>query len=305
MLVNTLTSTAGGVVQIADINQSIPALLQTPGAVIPDGTYVYSAVVTDMAGNASPPGPSSPVITIDTAILVAPPPTVAPSSDSGLPVASRDSDAITNIALPTFQGTVGPNAVVTLCGRGREPQGGGDHDRQRGGALRDHHHGAAGVGAEQRRRSSRPTRRGTSLCRRRPWSVRLDTVTPPSITPTLAPFSDTGTFSNDTLTDTTTPTFTGNATPWQFLSANPTPQNDGTLVQIYLQLVTPTPTPPPAARRRTPLLENPVFLAGEALANPATGRVLRDGRPVRQPAARGGRGRDGHGDSRHRPAAAR
>ena len=43
VLVNTLTNTAGGVVQIADINQSIPALLQTPGAVIPDGTYVYSA----------------------------------------------------------------------------------------------------------------------------------------------------------------------------------------------------------------------------------------------------------------------
>ena len=114
MLVNTLTSTAGGVVQVPDINQSNPALLQTPGPVIPDGTYVYTDVLTDLAGNVSQPSPASPVITIDTAILVAPPPTLAPSSDSGLPVALRDSDDITNIALPTFQGTVGPNAVVTL-----------------------------------------------------------------------------------------------------------------------------------------------------------------------------------------------
>ena len=104
-----------------------------------------------------------------------------------------------------------------------------------------------------------------------PLPVRLDTVTPPSqITPTLAAFSDTGTFSNDTLTNTTTPTFTGNATPWQFLSANPTPQTDGTLVQIYLQLVTPTPTPPPPPGS-PPLLQNPVFLAGEALADPVNG----------------------------------
>ena len=54
------------------------------------------------------------------------------------------------------------------------------------------------------------------------------------------------------------------------MSANPTPQNNGTLVQIYLQLVTPTPTPRPPPGS-PPLLENPVFLAGEALADPVTG----------------------------------
>ena len=46
-----------------------------------------------------------------------------------------------------------------------------------------------------------------------PLVVRLDTTTPGSITPTLASFSDTGTFNNDTITGTTTPTFTGTATP--------------------------------------------------------------------------------------------
>ena len=272
MLVNTLTSTAGGVVKVPDINQSIPALLQTPGPEIPDGTYVYTDVLTDLAGNASPPSPASPVITIDTAILVASPPTLAPSSDTGLPVALRDSDEITNIPLSTFQGTVGPNAVVTLLvGVGASLKAAGTTTADAAGnyAITTKVPLVAGLNNVEIVETDEA---GNVTLPSTATAVRLDTTAPPSITPTLAAFSDTGTFSNDTLTDTTTPTFTGNATPWQFLSTNPTPQNNGTLVQIYLQLVTPTPTPTiPPTPTPTPLLENPVFLAGEALADPVTG----------------------------------
>ena len=58
-------------------------------------------------------------------------------------------------------------------------------------------------------------------------TVRLDTTPPPAITPTLAPFSDTGTFTNDGVTDLNTPTFTGTAEVSPYLSPTPTPLTDG------------------------------------------------------------------------------
>ena len=63
VLVNTLTNEFMGNVGIPDINQSNPAL-QTPGPVIPDGTYLYTVQLTDLAGNASPVG-SGLIVTID------------------------------------------------------------------------------------------------------------------------------------------------------------------------------------------------------------------------------------------------
>src|SRR5262249_34836043 len=50
VLVNTLSGQAVGTVAIADINQSNPTL-QTPGPAIPDGIYLYTAQLTDLAGN--------------------------------------------------------------------------------------------------------------------------------------------------------------------------------------------------------------------------------------------------------------
>ena len=91
-------------------------------------------------------------------------------------------------------------------------------------------------------------------------AVRLDTTPPPAITPSLASFSDTGTFTTDGVTDLNTPTFTGNAEVSPYLSPTPTPLKDGALVQIYLQ--------PVVAAGQSPA---PAFLAGEALANPLTG----------------------------------
>ena len=85
-------------------------------------------------------------------------------------------------------------------------------------------------------------------------TVRLDTTPPPAITPTLASTNNGG------VTDLNTPTFTGTAEVWPFLSPTPTPLTDGSLVQIYLQ--------PVVAAGQSPA---PQFLAGEALANPLTG----------------------------------
>ena len=85
-------------------------------------------------------------------------------------------------------------------------------------------------------------------------TVRLDTTPPPAITPTLASTNNAG------VTDLNTPTFTGTAEVWPFLSPNPTPLTDRSLVQIYLQ--------PVVAAGQSPA---PQFLAGEALANPLTG----------------------------------
>ena len=298
VLVNTLTSTAGGVVQIADINQSTPALLQTPGTVIPDGTYVYSAVVTDLAGNVSQPGPSSPVITIDTVILVAPPPTVAPGSDSGLPVALRSSDAITNIALPTFQGTVGPNAVVSLLvGVGTNLKAAGTTTANAAGlyAITTTVPLVSGLNNVEIVETDQA---GNVTLPSTPLAVRLDTAPVPSLAaPTLAPFSDTGTFSNDTLTDTTTPTFMGTATPWQFFERQPDAADRWDTGPDL-------PSARDAAARHGP---GTGAAAGESRLPGGRGagqsdqrRVLRDGRPVRQPAARGRRGRDSHGDGRRR-----
>ena len=51
VLVNMVTSTAGGVVPIADINQTTPSLLPTPGLLIPDGTYLYQAGCSTRRGS--------------------------------------------------------------------------------------------------------------------------------------------------------------------------------------------------------------------------------------------------------------
>ena len=59
VLVNMVTTTAGGVVAIPDINQTNPSLLPTPGPLIPDGTYLYQAVVVSVAGVAQSAGSGS------------------------------------------------------------------------------------------------------------------------------------------------------------------------------------------------------------------------------------------------------
>src|SRR5262249_53443967 len=94
-----------------------------------------------------------------------------------------------------------------------------------------------------------------------PLSVRLDATPPATITAALDPTSDTGTFTNDGVTQFATPTFSGTAEISPYPSAIPSPLTDGTLVQIYVQRV---------AAQGQPT--NPLILAGEALADPGTGR---------------------------------
>ena len=113
VLVNMVTSTAGGVVPIKDINQTTTSLLPTPGPLIPDGTYLYQAVVVSVAG--VPSGLSQGLtVTIVATPPVAPATALSPTSDTGLPVVPRDSDNITDNASPVFIGTVEPGATVAL-----------------------------------------------------------------------------------------------------------------------------------------------------------------------------------------------
>ena len=90
-VVATITNAPAGTVPIQDVGPS--------GAGVPDGVYVYTAILTDVAGNSSPIGGGL-TVTIRTA-----PPTVVPSvpdlqstSDSG----SSNVDNITNVTSPTF-----------------------------------------------------------------------------------------------------------------------------------------------------------------------------------------------------------
>ena len=108
-----VTSTAGGVVAIPDINQTTPSLLPTPGPLIPDGTYLYQAVVVSVAGVPSALSPGL-TVTIVATPPVAPAPALSATSDTGLPVVPRDSDDITDNASPVFIGTVEPGATVAL-----------------------------------------------------------------------------------------------------------------------------------------------------------------------------------------------
>ena len=297
MLVNTLTNTAGGVVQIPDINQSLPALLETPGPVIPDGTYVYTDVVTDLAGNASQPSPASPVITIDTAILVAPPPTLTPSSDSGLPVALRDSDDITNIAVSTFQGTVGPNAVVALfVGVGTLKAAGTTTANAAGNyAITTKVPLVQGLNNVDDRRD-------------RPGGERhpaVDTpVGPPRHGDAAGDHADPGRVQRHRHVQQRQPhrhhhsNVHGNATPWQFLERQPDAAEQWDTGPDLPSACHSAPPPPPtgpdaaAGESRLP--------GGRGAGRSGQRRRTRDGRPVRQPAARGRRRRDGHGDSWHR-----
>ena len=87
--------------------------MPTPGPLIPDGTYLYQAVVVSVAGVPSALSPGL-TVTIVATPPVAPAPALSSTSDTGLPVVPRDSDNITDNATPVFIGTVEPGATVAL-----------------------------------------------------------------------------------------------------------------------------------------------------------------------------------------------
>src|SRR5262249_60899858 len=66
-----------------------------------------------LAGNVGPMGPGL-VVTIDANAPAADPPDLTPETDTGRPFPPRDSDDITRIPQPDFQGNVEPDATVQL-----------------------------------------------------------------------------------------------------------------------------------------------------------------------------------------------
>ena len=114
MLANTLTNTAGGIVAIADINLS-NATLTTPSPVIPDGKYVYTAMVTDLAGNASQISPPSQIVTIDTSTPATLPQPVL-LTDTGRSVHHDITDA--NNSATTAMATATINSNLGIRDRG-------------------------------------------------------------------------------------------------------------------------------------------------------------------------------------------
>jgi hypothetical protein len=100
VLVNTLVNQAGGTVSIADINQPDPTL-PASGPAIPDGPYVYTYRVIDLAGNISPPSPPLAVRIDATRPSLPSAPVLLPADDTGVA-----GDGITNVPQPRLVGTV-------------------------------------------------------------------------------------------------------------------------------------------------------------------------------------------------------
>jgi subtilisin-like proprotein convertase family protein len=241
-LVNTRFGQVAGTVTIADINQADPTL-QVPGPPIPDGTYVYTYRVIDQAGNIGAMSPGL-TVTIETVAPVVGPPDLTDASDTGRPRPPRDTDDITNIPTPAFAGTAEPGALIELFFGGVLA----------GSARAD----AAGVYLVT---ATSPLAEGANDVTVRetdiagnvgPMSapalvVTLDTVPPAPIAPDLADASDSGPSNADNVTNVNAPTFVGTAEP-------------NALVQIFAQLIAAPGQP-----------DNPIVLAGEAVADPVTG----------------------------------
>src|SRR5204863_4294319 len=98
----------------AAINPST-STLKTPGPVIPDGRYVYSAIVTDLAGNPSPVSQYSAIVTINTVKPGTPPQPIlvtdfgASTSDD---ITNTNNSATTATATAAFDNTL--NTVTTI-----------------------------------------------------------------------------------------------------------------------------------------------------------------------------------------------
>ena len=229
-------------------------------------------MLTDLAGNVGPMGPGL-LVTIDTIAPVAPRRRVARAPTPACRARRATRTASPTSRQPDFRGTVEPNATVTLF----------VDSKAAGTAIADPTTGVYTLtssrpltsGAEQRHdRRDRPGgQRQPRVSRSAGGPPRHDAAAGDHAG--TGPASDTGTSNNDGSPRSTTPTFTGTAEISPFFSANPTRRRtDGALVQIFAQLVVAAGQPTSADRswraRRWP---------------PDHGRVLGDGRPVRQPAA--------------------
>jgi|GEM_PF-561561 len=243
------TGTPPITVAIADTNNG--------QGVIPNGVYLYSAGQSDLAGNLGVVGPGT-VITIDAAPPAVPAPVLTTDTDSGLPESPRNSDDITNVAQPDFQGYVEPNAIVHLF----------VNDVDAGSTTADatgHYLITSSIALTEglNNITIQATDTVANVSAMSPiLVVRLDTTPPDPIASKLVQTDDTGFSNEDGVTYDSTPSFSGTAEVSGYHSANPTGLTDGTLIRLYAQLAG-EPGQPDG---------NPVFLIGEALADPITGQ---------------------------------
>jgi hypothetical protein len=179
-------------------------------------------------------------------------PDLAPDSDTGRPRPPRDADDLTNLPLPSFQGTLDPGATVEIFVNG---------------VLAGT--GTADATGFYRVTLTVPLAEGPNVITLReigaagdvgpispPITVTLDTVSPTPIIARLLPTAanDTGPSAGDNVTGVNRPTFVNT------LDAQGQPQaaEAGALVQIFVQTVDAQGQP-----------TGPVLLAGEAVADAA------------------------------------
>ena len=199
VLVASLTRTVAGPTTVT---------LTDPGPVA-DGTHVYKAQATDLAGNVSPFSGSTSV-TVDTrAPLVPPTPTLDPADDSGVV-----GDGITNVNRPRFDGTSEANGLILLIDAANNvvgqatvsPQGtfsvAGGNPLQPNTALADGTYTFRAIAEDVAGNKSAPS--GT-------FTVTIDTQTPLKPTIQLVASDDSG-LVGDNITNVVRPRVTGRST---------------------------------------------------------------------------------------------
>ena len=172
--------------------------------VLSEGVHSITVMATDKAGNAG--AQSTPLaVTIDTS---PPAPPSAPDLAAGSDTGSSDIDNLTGDATPTFTGTAGPGATITLKDGTTvlvttTADVNGDWSVTSP-ALGDGSHAITATTMDAAGNESASAA----------LSVTVDTSPPaPPSVPDLAAGSDSGSSGIDNLTDDATPTFTGTAEP--------------------------------------------------------------------------------------------
>jgi subtilisin-like proprotein convertase family protein len=230
-----------------------------PGAFAAGGLRTVAIRAVDQSGT---PGN---VVRLSFFLEVAPPgaplylPDLAPDSDTGRPRPPRDADDLTNLPLPTFQGTLDPGATVQIFANGVLAGTGA----------------ADAVTGAYRVTLTVPLAEGPNVITLReitaagdvgPISpsivVTLDTVQPGAISAVLRRSDDTGASGVDNITSVFRPTFVNGTDD----AGQPQAAEPFALVQIFVQRVDAQGQPTDA-----------VQLAGEALADAAGNYAVRVG----------------------------
>lgn len=167
-----------------------------------DGVHILTVTATDAHGNVSPASPGT-TVTVDTSVPATPStPDLASGSDSG----SSQTDNITNVATPTFSGTAESGSTVTLHDGASQAGSGAAAGGNYSFAASALSSGGHTITATSTDLAGNTSAASSGL------SVTIDTASPaaPSV-PDLAAASDSGSASDDNITNLTTPTFNGTA----------------------------------------------------------------------------------------------